>query len=152
MVLSIPTRKVFFLAITGLLAMMLLLAACGSTTASAPKSSTNSNNNSELTLSALMKLMTPVGQPTAKMVSGTTFQVNGQIKNGDTKQHDITVQATLLDASGKVIASATQLVDNVKGGATASYSISGTTPQPTWTSVQVTVIKISENINGSGGD
>ena len=149
MVLSIPKRKVYFLAIAGLLAMMLLLAACGSTTASAPKSSTNSNNS---TLTALMKLMTPVGQPTAKMVSGTTFEVNGQIKNGDSKQHDITVQATLLDVSGKVIATATQFLDNVKGGETVNYQISGTTPQPTWTSVQVTVIKISENINGSGDD
>jgi hypothetical protein len=152
MVLSMSTRKVYFLAITGLLAMMLLLAACGSTTASAPKKSSTNSNNSTLTLAALMKLMTPVGQPTAKMVSGTTFQVNGQLKNGDAKQHDITVQATLLDASGKVIATATQFLDNVKGGATVSYHIAGTTPQPTWTSVQVTVIKISENINGSGDD
>ena len=149
MVLS--PRKVYFLAITGLLAMVLLLAACGSTTASAPKSPTTSNT-SPLTLATLMKLMTPVGQPTAKMVSGTTFQVSGQLKNGDAKQHDITLQATLLDASGKVIATATQFLDNVKGGATVSYHISGTTPQPTWTSVQVTVIKISENINGSGDD
>jgi len=151
MVLSIPTRKVYFLVIAGLLAIMLLVAACGSTTASAPKSSTT-GNNSTLTLAALMKLMTPVGQPTAKIVSGTTFEVIGQIKNGDSKQHDITVQATLLDASGKVIATATQFLDNVKGGVTVSYSISGTTPQPTWTSVQVTVIKIGENINGSGSD
>src|SRR5712692_10195997 len=151
MVLSMPTRKAYFLVIASLLAIMLLLAACGSTTASAPKSSTNSNNSAS-TLAALMKLMTQVGQPNAKMLSGTTFEVIGQIKNGDDKQHDITVQATLLDASGKVIATAIQLVDNVKGGATASYSISGTTPLPTWTSVQITVIKISENINGSGDD
>ena len=151
MVLSTSPRKVYFLAIAGILAIMLLLAACGSSTTSAPKSTTNSNNSTS-PQAALMKLMTPVGQPTAKMLSGTTFVVNGQIKNGDSKQHDITVQATLLDVSGKVIATATKLVDNVKGGATVSYNISGTTPQPTWASVQVTVIKISENINGSGGD
>ena len=96
--------------------------------------------------------MTPLGQPTTKMVSGTTFEVNGQLKNGDSKQHDITIQATLLDASGKVIATATQFLDDVKGGETVNYQISGSTPQPTWTSVQVTVIKISENINGSGTD
>jgi len=149
MVLS--TRKMYLLAITGFLAMMVLLAACGGTTASAPKAPTTSNH-STLTEAALMKLMTPVGQPVAKMVSGTTFQVNGELKNGDSKQHDITLQATLLDASGKVVATATQFLDNVKGGATVSYHISGTTPQPTWTSVQVTVIKISENINGSGDD
>src|SRR5690242_19171597 len=123
MVLSTSTRKVYFLAIAGLLAIMLLLAACGSSTTSASKPSTNSKDNSAPAEVVLMKLMTPVGQPIAKMVSGTTFEVNGQIKNGDSKQHDITVQATLLDASGKIIATATKFLDNVKGGATVSYTI-----------------------------
>lgn len=86
------------------------------------------------------------------MLTGTTFEANGQLKNNDSYQHDFTLKVTLLDASGKVIASATQLVDNVKGGATVSYSIQGTTTQPTWTSVEIAVIKVTENINGSSND
>ena len=94
-----------------------------------------------------------VGTPTSKIVSGTTFEVDGKIKNGDSKQHDIFVTATLLDASGKPIVTTAPLnVDNVAGGETVPYSIQGTTPQPTWTSVKVTVVNVTENVNGTGTD
>ena len=86
------------------------------------------------------------------MLSGTTFEADGQLKNNDTYQHDFTLKVTLLDSSGKVIAAVTQLVDNVKGGNTVSYAIQGTATQPTWSSVLVTVIKVSENVDGSGSD
>jgi hypothetical protein len=97
--------------------------------------------------------MTFVGKATAKIVSGTTFEVDGQIKNGDSKQHDIYIQATLLDASGAKIATTNALnVDNIAGGETVNFSIQGTTPQPTWASVEVTVVKVTENVGSSGTD
>ena len=99
-----------------------------------------------------MKLVSLIGQPNVKMLSGTNFEADGQLKNNDTFQHDFTLKVTLLDASGKVIASATRLVDNVKGGYTVNYAIQGTTTQPNWSSVEVAVIKVSENINGSDSD
>ncbi len=146
-----------------------LLAACGSSTSTGTAGTTPSSTNatSVPTTSAasgpgatataaetlLIQQVTFVGTPTAKIVAGTTFAVSGQLKNGDDKQHDIYVQATLLDASGKVIATTAPFnVDNVHGGTTVSFTIQGTTPQPTWNSVQVKVVKVSENINGSGGD
>ncbi len=144
------TRKASVL--VGLIAMILLLAACGGSTSSHSPTSPTKNAAVTATAPQVVKLITLVGPPTAKMLSGTTFDVVGQVKNGDDKQHDITLQATLLDASGIKIATATQLVDNVAGGATVAYTISGTTPQPTWKSVQVTVLKVSENIDGSGSD
>ena len=99
-----------------------------------------------------MKLVTIIGQPTVKMVSGTTFEADGQVKNDDSFQHDITLKITLLDASGRVVGTATHLLDNVKAGTTVSYSIQGTASQPAWTSVEVAVVKISENLNGAGSD
>ena len=63
-----------------------------------------------------------------------------------------TLPHTLLDASGHVVGTATHLVDNVKAGTTVSYSIQGTASQPAWTSVEVAVVKISENLNGAGSD
>ncbi len=30
--------------------------------------------------------------------------------------------------------------------------VQGTTPQPTWQSVQVTVVNVTENVNGTGTD
>jgi len=158
--LSKRMGKLSLLWVVGLMAMIVVLAACGggtASTASAPKAAATTPPVSTpvpatATVSALSKLITQVGQLTAKMLSGTTFEVDGQIKNGDNKQHDITLQVTLFDASGKVVATATKLVDNVPGGATVAYTIQGTTTQPTWQSVQVTVIKVSENINGTGQD
>jgi hypothetical protein len=158
--LSRQMGKISLLVVASLMAMTLALAACGggtASTASAPKAVATIPPMSTpvpatATVSALEKIIILVGQPTAKMLSGATFEVNGQIKNGDNKQHDITLQVTLLDASGKAVATATKLVDNVPGGATVAYSIQGTTTQPTWQSVQVTVIKVSENVNGTGQD
>ena len=160
MVLSRHMGKLSLLGVASLMAMTLALAACGggpASTGSTPKAAatippTSTPVPATATVSALAKMVIQVGQPRAKMLTGATFEVNGQIKNGDSKQHDITLQLTLLDASGKPVATATKLVDNVPGGATVAYSIQGTTTQPTWQSMQVTVIKVSENVNGTGQD
>jgi hypothetical protein len=161
MLMSVPTRKAYFSLVAGLLLMLLLLTACGgnnstpsTTSASSPSSSPASSANAAAaaTATTIKKLASLVGQPEVKMLSGTTFEADGRLKNDDTYQHDFTLKVTLLDTSGKAIATATQLVDNVKGGETVSYAIQGTTTQPNWTSVEVAVINVSENINGSGGD
>ena len=155
-------RHLSFTILFGLL-LLLLLAACGSNTTTGSKvSSTNATATKAVAPTstttaqeeALMPMMTLVGQPTAKIVSGHhTFEVIGQIKNGDSKQHDIYVQATLLNASGTIVGSTAFFnVDNVPGGSTASFTIQGTTMQPTWTTVQVKVVGVSENIGTSGGD
>jgi len=110
-------------------------------------------NGASAAVQVLIKKMTFVGTPTARIVSGTTFEVDGKLKNGDTKQHDIWVQAVLLDASGKSIATtAPYNVDDTPGGATVPFAVQGTTPQPTWASVKVTVVNVTENVNGTGPD
>ena len=161
MVVAAPTRKFCFTIVATFISMLLLLAACGgngntnstaSTPSSASTSTGNTNATSVATATSMMKLVSLIGQPKVRMLSGTSFEADGQLKNNDTNQHDFTLKATLLDASGKVIASTTQLVDNVKGGATVRYAIQGTTTQPGWSSVEVAVIKVSENVNGSGSD
>src|SRR5436305_7844575 len=161
-VLRTPARKAIFLTaillvVAGLLIFFLLVRNSAVSKNTAPASSsthtTGANRaDAAATASAYMKLVTIIGQPTVKMVSGTTFEANGQVKNDDTFQHDITLKITLLDASGHVVGTATHLVDNVKAGTTVSYSIQGTASQPAWTSVEVAVVKISENLNGAGSD
>ena len=164
LVLRTPARKAIFLTavllvVAGLLIFFLLVRNNAVSKNTAPASSsthTTAANSADAaaaaTASAYMKLVTIIGQPTVKMVSGTTFEANGQVKNDDTFQHDITLKITLLDASGHVVGTATHLVDNVKVGTTVSYSIQGTASHPAWTSVEVAVVKISENLNGAGSD
>jgi hypothetical protein len=165
--MSLVKRQTSFTLFFGLL-LLLLLAACGSNTSTgSPASSTTASTTATATqvvvaptrstnakVAALIPMMTLVGQPTAKIVSGHhTFAVDGQIKNGDTKQHDIYVQVTLLDASGAIVGSTAFFnVDNVPGGGTAKFTIQGTTMQSTWTTIQVKVVGVSENIGATGGD
>ena len=157
-VLRTPARKGFFLALMLLVVFMIargILApakTAPATTSSSSVSSTSNSANAAATAAAYMKLVTIVGQPGVRIISGTTFEADGQVKNIDRFQHDITLKVTLLDASGHVVGTATQLVDNVKAGATVSYAIQGTATQSSWSSVEVAVIKVTENINGTGGD
>jgi hypothetical protein len=132
------------------------LAACSTDSGSGNSSTLNTPTLKSATTAAaaaLTREMTFVGAPTAKIISGTTFEVDGNIKNGDTKQHDIWVQAALFDAAGRVIATSPPLnVDNTPGGATVPFAIQGTTPQPTWSSFKVIVVNVTENVNGTGTD
>ena len=158
MKVAVSTRKFCFPIVAASILMLLLLTACGgvnnttSSTSTPPSPASSANATSAATATSIMKLVSLIGQPKVKMLSGTSFETDGRIKNNDTYQHDFTLKVTLLDASGKVIATTTQLVDNVKGGTTVSYAIQGTTTQPNWSSVEVAVIKVSENINGSDSD
>ncbi len=157
---SLINRPMFFGSLAGLL-LLLVLAACGSNTSnsSASVSTTPAATHTAAATGtaaekALLPMMTLVGQPSAKLVTGHhIFEVVGKIKNGDSKQHDIYVQVTLLDASGAIVGSTAFFnVDNVPGRGTESFAIQGTTIQPTWASVQVKVVGVTENIGGSGGD
>ena len=138
-----------------LLALIMLLAACSSSTSDTGSSSNGTTPTAATTASdpnhtSLAQL---VGTPVAKATNGTSFEVTGQVKNLDTKQHDIFVQATLTDASGKVVGTSQPTnADNIKGGATDDYDIKGTLTQPTWTNVTVKIVKVTENVNGSGDD
>jgi ABC-type glycerol-3-phosphate transport system substrate-binding protein len=137
---------------------MLLLAACGS------GGSGSSGSSSSSTSSASVSSATPtqdtnhvllaklVGAPTAKITSGTNFEVTGQVQNLDKSQHDIYLQATLKNASGKVVGIARGLADNVAAGNMDTYTLQGTLMQPAWSTVVVVITKVTENVNGQGSD
>src|SRR5437016_3128569 len=122
MVLRRSSQRVYFSLSIVLVVLLFLLVACGSSTdhsssgtskpAKTPTSSSNSAS-AAATATAYEKLVSLIGQPKVKMLTGTTFEAVGQIKNVDAFQHDITLQVVLTDASGKVIANGSQFLDNV---------------------------------------
>jgi ABC-type glycerol-3-phosphate transport system substrate-binding protein len=132
-----------------------LLAACGSGSNSSSSSSTSSASVSSATPTQdanhvlLAKL---VGTPTAKITSGANFEVTGQVQNLDKSQHDVYLQATLKNASGKVVGIARGLADNVAAGNMDTYTLQGTLMQPAWSTVVVVITKVTENVNGQGSD
>ena len=135
----------------------ILITACSDVaspdTSSTPTANVLNAATATAAVQALIKEMTLVGTPTARIVSGTTFEVDGHIKNDDSKQHDIYIQASLLDASGKpIVTTAPYNIDDVAGRETVPFAVQGTTPQPTWASVKVTIVKVTENVNGTGPD
>lgn len=142
---------------------LFLLAACGSngTASTGSTSNTSNTSNGSTTKSSTatpasdpnhISLAKMIGTPTAKITSGTNFEVTGQVQNLDTKQHDIHLQATLKNASGQVVGTATGLADNVHGGNTATYTLTGSLTQPTWSTVTVVITKVTENVDGEGSD
>jgi ABC-type glycerol-3-phosphate transport system substrate-binding protein len=143
---------------------MLLLAACGSGSNGSNSSNGSNGSSSSSTSSASVSSATPtqnanhvslaklVGAPTAKITSGTNFEVTGQVQNLDKSQHDIYLQATLKNASGKVVGIARGLADNVAAGNMDTYTLQGTLMQPAWSTVVVVITKVSENVNGHGSD
>lgn len=153
-VLRTPARKAIFLTlillVVGVLLVFLMVVRDFLTpthTAPATSSSVSTSNTganaAAATAVAYMKLVKIVGQPTVKIVSGTTFEADGQIKNVATSQHNITLKIILLDTSGHVVGTATHTVENVKSGVTANYAIQGTASQSSWSSVEVAVINVS---------
>ena len=99
-----------------------------STTAEVTPSPTTQNVDATATVEEtnLIQQMKLVSIPTVKMM-GTDYTVSGKIQNGDSKTHDIYVSATLLDASGKEVLTSTIFkVDDLDGGDTGSYTITGT--------------------------
>jgi ABC-type glycerol-3-phosphate transport system substrate-binding protein len=155
---GITAFRFSILAILLVLSMLLLLAACGS------GSSGSNGSSSSSTSSASVSSVTPtqdanhvslaklVGAPTAKITSGTNFEVTGQVQNLDKSQHDVYLQATLKNASGKVVGIARGLADNVAAGNMDTYTLQGTLVQPAWSTVVVVITKVSENVNGQGSD
>ena len=91
-----------------------------------------------------------LGQPAAKLTQGVNFQVTGQVQNRDKVQHDIFLEATLKDASGRIVGIARGLVDNVQGGQVATYTLQGFLKQSTWAAISVSITKVSENVAAQG--
>ncbi|HEX6482710.1 MAG TPA: hypothetical protein VF043_28030 [Ktedonobacteraceae bacterium] len=140
-----------------LIVSMLLLAACGSNVVTRSSSTTGSGSVHSSTPAQAqdpnhISLAKMIGTPTAKITSGTNFNVTGQVQNLDTKQHDIHLQVTLKNASGQVVGTAAGLADNVPGGKTDSYTLSGSLTQPTWSTISVVITKVTENVSGQGSD
>jgi len=152
-------KKMCFLSSMLLFVLSLLFVACGSTstasgstsisTATTTSVSTPQTADATATVqeSALLQQMMLIGSPVVK-INGSEYTVTGKIKNGDAQKHDIYVTATLLDATGKEVTTSTIFkVEDLDGGDTGSYTISGTdVPANTKTlTAHVSVSKVTFN-------
>ena len=86
------------------------------------------------------------GEPKARVTSGNNVVVEGRGTNHDKYQHDVMLTATLLDANGKSVGSATGRLEDISAGRQDAYRLTGTTTSPTWASVNVAISNVTEHV------
>jgi hypothetical protein len=92
------------------------------------------------------------GPATARVTTGHAVQVEGPATNHDQFQHDVYFTATLLDASGRTVGTATGKLEDWPAGHRGLYKLVGTCSSPTWTTVTVIVSNVTEHVRGRSED
>jgi hypothetical protein len=92
------------------------------------------------------------GPATARVVSGSRIQVEGPATNHDKFQHDVYFTATLLDAAGKTVGTATGKLEDWPAGHRGVYKLTGTCTAPAWDKVTVVVSNVTEHVRGRSED
>jgi hypothetical protein len=86
------------------------------------------------------------GTPKAHATSGNNIEVDGSGTNHDKFQHDVILTATLLDANGKSVGTATGRLEDLPAGHQDNYKLVGTTTSPTWARVSVVISNVTEHV------
>ena len=86
------------------------------------------------------------GAAKAHVTSGNNIEVDGSGTNHDKFQHDVMLTATLLDANGKSVGTATGRLEDLPAGKKDNYKLVGTTTSPTWAQVNVVISNVTEHV------
>jgi hypothetical protein len=86
------------------------------------------------------------GAAKAHVTSGNNIEVDGSGTNHDKFQHDVILTATLLDANGKSVGTATGRLEDLPAGHQDNYKLVGTTTSPTWAQVSVVISNVTEHV------
>jgi hypothetical protein len=92
------------------------------------------------------------GPATAHITDGNEIEVEGDATNHDKFQHDVYFTATLWDANGKSVGTATGKLEDWPAGHHGVYKLVGTTASSTWARVSVVVSKVTEHVRGQVED
>lgn len=88
------------------------------------------------------------GPATARITNGNNIEVEGNATNHDKFQHDVFFTATLWDADGKSVGTATGKLEDWPAGHHGIYKLVGTAASTTWSRVSVVVSKVTEHVRG----
>jgi len=88
------------------------------------------------------------GPATAQITDGNNIKVAGNATNHDKFQHDVFFTATLWDANGKSVGTASGKLEDWPAGHHGTYELIGTTTSTTWTRVTVEVSRVTEHVPG----
>ena len=86
------------------------------------------------------------GEAKAHLTTGNNVAVDGSATNHDKFQHDVILTATLWDANGKSVGTATGRLEDLPAGQHGKYRLVGTVTSPTWARVSVVVSNVTEHV------
>jgi hypothetical protein len=86
------------------------------------------------------------GEAKAHVTTGNNVAVDGSATNHDKFQHDVFLTATLSDAGGKSVGTATGRLEDLPAGQHGSYQLVGTVTSPTWARVSVVISNVTEHV------
>lgn len=86
------------------------------------------------------------GEATAHITSGNNVAVEGSGSNHDKFQHDVILTATLWDADGKAVGTATGRLEDLPAGKHANYHLTGTVTATKWARVSVVISNVTEHV------
>ena len=86
------------------------------------------------------------GPATAHITDGSNIEVEGNATNHDKFQHDVYFTATLWDANGKSVGTATGRLEDLPAGHRGDYRLVGTVTSPNWVRVSVVISKVTEHV------
>jgi len=89
---------------------------------------------------------------TARLIDRNRVEVDGTATNHDKFQHDVYFTATLWDAAGAAVGSATGKLEDWPAGHHGAYKLIGNTTSSSWTRVTVVVSNVKEHVRGQAED
>jgi hypothetical protein len=92
------------------------------------------------------------GLATAEITTGNNVEVKGPATNHDKFQHDVYFTATLWDAGGKSVGTATGKLEDWPAGHHGVYELVGTATSTAWARVSVVVSNVKEHVRGQVED
>ena len=108
-----------------------------------------SGNDASLeTLEYAKSMISLDGPATARIISGTKIEVEGQATNHDKFQHDVYFTATLSDAGGNAVGTATGKLEDWPAGHSGVYKLVGSSSSGAWARVTVVVSNVTEHVRG----
>jgi len=88
------------------------------------------------------------GAATAHAIDSNHIEVDGTATNHDKFQHDVYFTATLWDAGGATVGTATGKLEDWPAGHRGEYKLKGSTTSANWTRVSVVVSNVKEHVRG----
>jgi len=85
---------------------------------------------------------------TARMTSANRIEVESRVTNHDKFQHDVYFTATLWDAAGKAVGTATGTLEDWPAGHAGICKLIGNSTPGKWTRVSVVVSNVTEHVRG----